>query len=160
MKDPRIQKLAHNLINYSVKLQKGEKVLIENFGLQKELVTALVKEAYAALGYPFVFLKDHQVDRALLLGGQEEQFGMMAEFEANVMSKMDAYIGLRSGNNISELADVPDNQMKLQGRTIGQKVHRDIRVPKTRWVVLRYPTSSMAQLAKMSTEAFVLTPKN
>jgi aminopeptidase len=154
LKDPRIQKLAHNLINYSVKLQKGEKVLIENFGLQQELVTALVKEAYAAGGYPFVSLKDHQVDRALLLGGQEEQFGMMAEFEANVMSKMDAYIGLRSGNNINELADVPDNQMKLQGRTIGQKVHRDIRVPKTRWVVLRYPTSSMAQLAKMSTEAF------
>ncbi|MGM0920802.1 MAG: aminopeptidase [Bacillota bacterium] len=154
MKDPRIQKLAKNLINYSVKLQKGEKVLIENFGLQRELVTALVNEAYAAGGYPFVSLKDQQVDRALLLGGQEEQFGMMAEFEANVMSKMDAYIGLRSGDNINEHADVPDVQMKLHGRTIGQKVHRDIRVPKTRWVVLRYPNSSMAQLAKMSTEAF------
>jgi aminopeptidase len=154
VKDPRIQKLAKNLINYSVKLQKGEKVLIENFGLQRELVTALVNEAYAAGGYPFVSLKDQQVDRALLLGGQEEQFGMMAEFEANVMSKMDAYIGLRSGDNINEHADVPDVQMKLHGRTIGQKVHRDIRVPKTRWVVLRYPNSSMAQLAKMSTEAF------
>lgn len=96
MKDPRIEKLAKNLINYSVRLQKGEKILIENFGLQKELVTALVKEAYDAGGYPFVSLKDHQVDRSLLLGAQEEQFNMMAEFEANVMSKMDAYIGLRS----------------------------------------------------------------
>ena len=47
MKDPRIEKLAYNLINYSVKLQKGEKLLIENFGLQRELVNALVKEAYA-----------------------------------------------------------------------------------------------------------------
>lgn len=36
MKDPRIQTLAKNLINYSVKLKKGEKVLIENFGLQRE----------------------------------------------------------------------------------------------------------------------------
>jgi len=60
VKDPRIEKLARNLINYSVQLQKGEKVLIENFGLQRELVTALVKEAYAAGGYPFVLLKDHQ----------------------------------------------------------------------------------------------------
>jgi aminopeptidase len=41
MKDSRIEKLAKNLINYSVQLQKGEKVLIENFGLQRELVTAL-----------------------------------------------------------------------------------------------------------------------
>jgi aminopeptidase len=154
MKDPRIEKLAKNLINYSVQLQKGEKILIENFGLQRELVTALVKEAYLAGGYPLVLLKDHQVDRSLLLGAQEEQYNMMAEFEANVMRKMDAYIGLRSGDNISEQADVPDDKMKIYGNTIGKKVHRDIRVPKTKWVVLRYPTPSMAQLAKMSTEAF------
>lgn len=154
MKDPRIETLAKNLINYSIKLQKGEKVLIENFGLQRELVVALVKEAYAAGGYPFVSLKDHQVDRALMIWGQEEQYNMIAQFEAQVMSQMDAYIGLRSGDNINEFADVPDDKMKLQGKTVGQKVHREIRVPKTRWVVLRYPTSSMAQLAKMSTEQF------
>jgi aminopeptidase len=154
MKDPRIEKLAKNLINYSVRLKEGENVLIENFGLQRELVTALVKEAYAAGGNPFVLLKDHQVDRSLLFGAKEDQFNLMADFEANVMGKMAAYIGLRAGDNINEHADVPDDKMKLHGRTIGKKVHRDIRVPKTKWVVLRYPTSSMAQLAKMSTEAF------
>ncbi|RHW40780.1 aminopeptidase [Neobacillus notoginsengisoli] len=154
MKDPRISTLAKNLINYSVQLQKGEKVLIENFGLQRELVNALVKEAYVAGGYPFVLLKDHQVDRSLLLGAQEEQYSMMADFEAAVMKEMDGYIGLRSGDNISEHADVPDEKMKIHGKTIGKKVHRDIRVPNTKWVVLRYPTSSMAQLAKMSTEGF------
>lgn len=36
----------------------------------------------------------------------------------------------------------------------GSPVHIDVRVPKTRWVVLRYPTPSMAQSARMSTEAF------
>src|SRR3954468_10256578 len=102
MKDPRIETLAKNLINYSVKLQTGEKVLIENFGLQRELVKALVNEAYAAGGYPFVLLKDHQVDRALLMGAKQEQFDMMADFEANVMKEMDAYIGLRAGDNINE----------------------------------------------------------
>ncbi|MCM3152640.1 aminopeptidase [Priestia megaterium] len=154
MKDPRIATLAKNLINYSVRLQKGEKVLIENFGLQRELVTALVDEAYKAGGYPFVLLKDHSVDRALLNRAQEEQFNMMADFEANVMKEMNAYIGLRSGSNIFEQSDVPADKMKIQGNTIGKKVHREIRVPKTKWVVLRYPNDSMAQLAKMSTEAF------
>ncbi|GIN60091.1 aminopeptidase [Robertmurraya siralis] len=154
MKDPRIGTLAKNLINYSIKLQKGEKVLIENFGLQRELVTALVDEAYKAGGYPFVLLKDYIVDRSLLLGASEDQFNLIADFEANVMSKMDAYIGLRSGDNINELVDVPDGKKKIFGSTIGKKVHSDIRVPKTKWVVLRYPTSSMAQLAKMSTEGF------
>lgn len=154
MKDQRIDTLAKNLINYSIRLQKGEKVLIENFGLQKELVVALIREAYAAGGFPFVSLKDNQIDRALLMGGQEEQYNMIADFEAEVMKNMDAYIGLRSGDNINEFADVPDDKMKLQGSTVGKKVHREIRVPKTKWVVLRYPTASMAQLAKMSTEQF------
>ncbi|WP_338777644.1 aminopeptidase [Metabacillus sp. FJAT-52054] len=154
MKDPRIQTLAHNLIHYSVRLQKGEKVLIENFGLQRELVTALVKEAYAAGGHPFVLLKDQQVDRSLLMGATKEHYSKIAEYEANVMKDMDAYIGLRSGNNINEHADVPDEKMKVSSKTLGKKVHSEIRVPKTKWVVLRYPTASMAQLAKMSTEAF------
>ena len=154
MKDPRIAILAKNLIQYSVRLQKGEKVLIENFGLQRELVNAIVMEAYAAGGQPFVLLKDHQVDRALLLGAEDEHFNLIADFEAHVMRRMDAYIGLRSGDNINEHADIPDDKMKIHGKTVGLKVHKEIRVPKTKWVVLRYPTSSMAQLAKMSTEAF------
>lgn len=154
MKDPRIDQLAKNLINYSIRLKKGEKVLIENFGLQKELVKALVREAYAAGGYPFVSLKDHDINRTLLLGAEEEQYEMMADFEANVMSQMDAYIGLRAGDNINEHADVPADKMKIEGATVGKKVHREIRVPKTKWVVLRYPSASMAQLAKMSTDAF------
>ena len=33
-------------------------------------------------------------------------------------------------------------------------MHSDIRVPKTKWCVLRYPNGSMAQLANMSTDAF------
>ncbi|WP_078430107.1 aminopeptidase [Alkalihalobacterium alkalinitrilicum] len=154
MRDPRISTLAKNLINYSVRLQKGEKILIENFGLQKELVNALVQEVYAVGGLPFVTLKDHQVDRALLVGATEEQQNLTAQFEANVMKEMDAYIGLRAGDNISELSDVPSEKMALHSKTVGTKVHREIRVPKTRWCVLRYPSSSMAQLANMSTEAF------
>lgn len=154
MKDPRITTLATNLINYSVRLQKGEKILIENFGLQKELVTALVKAAYDAGGHPFVLIKDNTVDRSLMMGATDEHFKMLAEFEANVMKNMDAYIGLRTGDNVSELSDVPSDKMNIYQATVGKIVHREIRVPKTKWCVLRYPNASMAQLSKMSTEAF------
>ena len=154
MKDPRIEKLAHNLINYSVELQKGEKVLIENFGFQKELVNALVKEAYKAGGFPFVSIKDPEVERAMRLGASEKHFEEIASYEATVMKDMDAYIGLRSGGNINELVDVPEDKTAIFNKTVLRKVHFDIRVPKTKWVVLRYPNASMAQLSKMSTEGF------
>ena len=53
MQDARIEKLAEGLINYSVRLQKGEKVLIEAVGIPNDLVRALVKKAYAAGGFPY-----------------------------------------------------------------------------------------------------------
>ena len=45
MMDPRLQKLAENLINYSCRLQKGEKLLIEAIDIPKEMVIALIREA-------------------------------------------------------------------------------------------------------------------
>ena len=35
MKDPRIEKLAYNLINYSIRLQKGEKVLVKTLAYKR-----------------------------------------------------------------------------------------------------------------------------
>jgi aminopeptidase len=59
---------------------------------------------------------------------------------------------MRGSHNITELADVPADKMQL----IGKKMRpvQDQRVKRTKWVVLRWPTPSMAQLAGMSTEAF------
>ncbi|MFC7373342.1 aminopeptidase [Fictibacillus iocasae] len=153
MRDHRINTLAKNLITYSVNLQKGEKVLIENFGLQKELVKALVKEAYAAGGYPFVLLKDHSIMRQQYMEASEEQMELIAKHEGDLMKQMDAYIGLRAGDNINELSDVPSEKMALYEKTIFG-MHRNIRIKETKWCVLRYPSASMAQLANMSTEAF------
>src|SRR5436305_559533 len=76
----------------------------------------------------------------------------MASHELARMKKMNAYIAVRGSNNITELSDVPPDKMKLIGRKM--RPVQDQRVKKTKWVVLRWPTPSMAQLAGMSTEAF------
>jgi aminopeptidase len=70
------------------------------------------------------------------------------------MEQMDAYIGVRGSANSSEFADVPHAQMDLYQKRWWHPVHSEVRVPKTKWVVLRYPTPSMAQAADMSCEAF------
>ena len=66
------------------------------------------------------------------------------------MKKMDAYIAIRGSHNITELSDVPPEQMKLVAKKM--RPVTDWRVQKTKWVVLRWPSPSMAQLAGMSTE--------
>ena len=129
-------------------------MLIENFGLETEFVTALVKEAYKVGAEPMVVLRESAVQRALLLGGTAEKWDHEARLDSEHMSRADAYIGIRGGNNSYETADVPRDKMNLYMLHYNKPVHGEIRVPRTRWVVLRFPTPSMAQLAETSLEAF------
>ncbi len=154
MKDPRINQLANNLVHYSTSLQPGEKVLIEAVGLETPLVEALVKEVYKVGALPFVTVKEPRFTREWLMGATKEQIKLAASFELMRMKEMDAYIGLRAGNNANELADIPSDIMKLYSELFVGPVHIQERVAKTKWVVLRYPNEAMAQSASMSTEAF------
>lgn len=154
MLDPRIGLLAHNLITYSVDLQPGERVLIEAIGIDNALTCALVQEAYKAGGLPFVQLQNNTVLRALQMGCTDEQLSLMARIDGERMANMQAYIGVRGGDNMSELSDVPPSQQERYQRLYWEPVHGRIRVPRTKWVVLRYPNPAMAQLAGTSTEQF------
>ena len=114
MQDQRINLLAKNLINYSCKLKKGEKVLIEAKGVDYMLITALVKEAYKIGAYPFVEIYDNRVSRELLLGETKELAEMRARYACARMSEMDAYIGVRGGQNSNENSDVPADKLQIE----------------------------------------------
>jgi len=154
MKDPRIQKLAANLAGYSVNVQPGDNVLIEMIGSERELLKSLVEEVAKRGGHPFVEIADRSVLRTLLSHATDKQLETWAAYELERMKKMNAYIGIRAGENANELADVPEDRMKAYDRIHRHPVHMEQRVKKTKWVILRYPNGSMAQSAGMSTEAF------
>ena len=152
MHDPRLDKLAKLLVGYSTRLQRNETVLIEAFDIPDEMTIALIRAAREVGAIPFVQLQRSRVSRELARGATERQLNLGATHELARMKRMDAYIALRGSNNITEFADVPPDQMKLVARKM--RPVTDHRVKQTRWVVLRWPTPSMAQLASMSTEAF------
>ncbi|MFQ5491304.1 MAG: aminopeptidase [Phycisphaerae bacterium] len=154
MTDPRMTQLADVLINYSTEMKPGETILIEAYDAPTEMVTELIKMAHKAGARPVVTLKQYAVMRALFNAASKEQMQLIAEVEAARMKQVQAYIGLRASHNVAELSDVPDEKMKLYQELWWHPVHSEIRVRKTRWVVLRYPLPSMAQAARMSTEAF------
>ncbi|WCF10120.1 aminopeptidase [Paenibacillus thiaminolyticus] len=154
MKDPRLQKLAQNLVGYSINVQPGENVLIEMIGSERELVTMLVDEVAARGGRPFVQLTDRKVLRSLIKNASEEQMKTWREYDLLRMQNMQGYIGIRAGENANEMSDVPEDKMKLYDAIYSHPVHMEERVKRTKWVVLRYPNASMAQLANTSSEAF------
>ena len=79
--DPRIKKLAKNLVNYSCRVQKGEKVLVECAGSTAiPLVRAVINEIYQAGGLPYVDLKDYSITRELLKESTVEQLKSLARY--------------------------------------------------------------------------------
>lgn len=155
MNDPRITKLANLLLDHSCEIKKGEKILIEAFDLpEPNLVCALVEGASERGAIPLVTTKQNAVLRSLYQTATEESMQAAAEFEGARMNACQAHVGIRGAANSSQFADVPHERMDLFQKHWWKPVHGSIRVPDTKWVVLRYPTDSFAQAANMSTAAF------
>lgn len=155
MHDARLIRLAEILVDHSCEVQAGEKVLIEAFDLPSPTLVCCLIELISDRGAcPLVSYKDNAVLRALYRNGTEQGMAISGELERARMERMDAYIGIRGSANSSQFADVPQEKMDLYQKHWWYPVHSEIRVPKTKWVVLRYPTPSMAQAAEMSCDAF------
>lgn len=154
MTDSRYDALAQVLVHHSCGLQPGEKVLIDANDTPAPFVNTLIRTVADAGGHPVVQLKSTRIQRQLLHHATPEQLEVMVATELATMSRVDAYIGVRGNDNVSDLSDVPTDLMRLYEEKVFKPVHLEVRVPKTRWVVLRWPSPSMAQLAEMPTDAF------
>ena len=154
MTDPRILKLADLLVNYSCRVTPGETLLLEAIDVPHAFTKAVVAAVAKAGGRPLVSLKSNEVTRALMLAGSPQQWETIGDVERLQMEQAQCYIGARGNPNVSELSDVPADMQNLYESSVWEKVHHQVRIKKTRWCVLRWPTPSMAQMAEMSTEAF------
>ena len=154
MADPRFADLARVLVRYSTSVKPGEKVLIESFDVPPQFLAVLVQEVCDAGGLPILEAKSQYVQRKLFRNATEERMKLIADCELYRMKKMDVYIGVRGVFNAKEMSDVGGEQMTLYEKFWLKPVHLEQRVAHTKWVVLRFPSPQMAQMAKMSLEAF------
>lgn len=151
--DPRVKKLSNVLVDYSCDVKPGERVFIHYEGeCTKPLVKQLIRDIYAKGGFPYFEIRDAEINREILMNCTEEQIKFLEECQMKQMKGMDAYISIRAGQNTSELSDVPSDKMNMYNRILTSVL--DERVNNTKWVVLRYPNYSMAQLANTSLESF------
>ncbi len=152
MNDPRFDKLAQVLITHSTRLKRGEHALIDLYDVPDEIGIALVRAVRKAGGVPFVQVHHSRLTREMQRDIEEAQLEVVKAIELARMKKMQAYIALRGSHNITELSDVPEDRANLIAGKLRPVM--DWRINQTKWVVLRWPTSAMAQQAGMSTEAF------
>ncbi len=153
--DPRNAKLAELLINYSLAVKAGENLLVEASGsAARNLVKEIVTTGLARGANVYSSLRDEGVLRRFLLGGSEEQIAALAKHDLARMKTMQCYIGIRGSDNVMELGDVDPELKARYQKLVIKPVHMEVRVPNTRWVVMRYPNDAMSQLAGQSRESF------
>ena len=145
-------KLAKVLTQFSTNLQAGDQVLIDASDIPDSMILALIRAVRDCHAIPHVSLKRSRVSRELVRHIDTGQFETEVEWELQRMQQMDAYIALRGSDNIFEMSDVPARHVSRA--TQAMKPVLDYRVNHTKWVILRWPTPSMAQQAGMSTEEF------
>ncbi|MCQ2054946.1 MAG: aminopeptidase [Fibrobacter sp.] len=152
MTDPRVTQLAENLINNAIRLKAGENILIETTDTPDEVSTELIKAVEKVGGNAFVHNSNSRVRRQVIKSASEAQMKLSADLALAEMKQMQAYIAIRGADNAMECCDIDDAKMLLHRKMMKETL--DYRVNKTKWCVLRWPNPSMAQGAKMSTEAF------
>jgi aminopeptidase len=146
--------LANGIVRYSINLQAGDKVLIEAFDVDNhELISSLLSEIQKAGGYPILTIRDNRLMRDLINNASKEQIELWTDVDQFQMEAIDAYIGIRGSYNIYDWSDIPDEKLSMFNQIYQKGVHFNHRIKK-KWVVLRFPNPSVAQLANMSTRAF------
>ncbi|MCX6785144.1 MAG: aminopeptidase [Candidatus Komeilibacteria bacterium] len=153
--DPRNERLATLLLDYSIQVKPGETLYLEVKGKETlELAQVILRLATERGVTPFWFYNDETLLRQFMMSASEAQMQRMAELHLELMTRSDCYIGLRGSENPFDLADIPPEQTTRFKKLFSEPVHMQRRLKHTRWVVLRYPNPAMAQLAGQPTDTF------
>ncbi len=154
-KDNRICQMAKLIVSHSIELKKGERVFIEAIGKDvNPLFEEVIKEVVSAGGVPVYYYNDDNLKKSFFANATEKQVLDHTQIYVDIMKNVDAYIGIRGSDNIFDLSDLSEKSLKLYESIYMQKVHHEVRVPHTKWCVMRYPNNTMASLSKMSTKQF------
>ncbi|MBD3313437.1 aminopeptidase [Candidatus Woesearchaeota archaeon] len=152
MVDERVKKLAEILVNYSVKIKKGDVVSI-SAGPEAE---PLIKEIYRLVlkkgAYPNVKVGVHGLSYLYFKHATKEQLENKPNIAMYEAKNTDAWISIGTDYNTRELSNVDPDKMALRSRTT-KKVHDTI-IDKDNWVYFEYPTAALAQDAETSVEEF------
>ncbi|HUV88048.1 MAG TPA: aminopeptidase, partial [Anaerolineae bacterium] len=153
MTDPRIDKLAGVLVNYSVAVRPGDKVLIQGDTLASPLLKAVYARVLQAGGLPLVFTSLPDADELLFRYASDEQLQHVPEPIKLIMETYDVRISIGGEDNTKALSTVDPAKMVLRSQAFTELFKTFMRrsaAGQLRWVGTLFPTNAYAQDAEMS----------
>ncbi|MBW7474490.1 aminopeptidase [Paenibacillus oenotherae] len=152
MADPRIEKLAEVLVNHSVKVQPGERVLIIGASETAPLIKEVYRRVLRAGGHPITQISLAEMDKIFMDEANEEQLANV-EVTEWLYHKADALIRILGGANNKELTNVDPVRIQ-QRRKATAPLSQYLMKGGAKWVLTMFPTQAQAQDADMSLEEY------
>jgi aminopeptidase len=157
MHDPRIEKLADMLVNYSIGIKSGDRAIIEANELARPLVAEIYKKVLQNGGFPFLSLNFTGWDEILLEYGSSEQIEYVHAPLKLVYETYNTDFYIQSDANTKRLTNIsPDRIVKYrQGRrALLDNFYDRAARGEMRWVYTLFPTLAHAQEAEMSLDEY------
>jgi aminopeptidase len=155
--DPRVERLADVVVNYSTELGEGDLVLIQGPEIAEPLIVEIARAALAAGAIPHVRASVQGVDEAYLAAAGDAQLDHLPAYALEEMDAIDARISIHAAWNTRELSGIDPAKLARRSRAaqpvMGRFMERSA-AGDLRWCVTAYPCDAFAQDADMSLDAY------
>ena len=153
MTDPRIEKLARLVVEYSVDVQEGDLVMVQGAALAEPLLAAIVAAVTRRGGTPYPRIALEGIDRAFLQRANDDQLDWLPPFSLDEMNTIDARISTHSTWNTREMTGVDPERAARRAtamRPVMERFMARSASEELRWCVTAFPCSAFAQDADMA----------
>lgn len=153
MSDPRIDKLAHLLVNYCVAVTAGDKVFISGSALGLPLVRETYRHVVRSGGHPYLVWLEDEISEIMLKEGNDEQLRHIPAPTKLIGETFDCRIAIRAAANTRTLTGVEPARQRIASEASRELMGTFMRRSASgelRWLTTIFPTAAHAQDADMS----------
>ncbi len=153
MPDPRVEKLAQVLVQYSVAAKPGQRVLLQGTPLAEPLLLAIYEELIHAGAHPMTMVSLPGMAELLYKLGSEAQVRHIPEPIRQALETYDASINIMSPLNTKAMTNVPPEKTALASQAQSElfaTIMSRTASGQFNWTLALYPTHASAQDAEMS----------
>lgn len=152
MTDTRLEKLAEVLVDYSVAVKKGDRVVINGNAIAEPLLKEIYARVLKAGGYPLMMVSLSNMEEIFYRQASEEQLKYVPKPVEMIMETYDVRISVLAETNTKSLSGIDPGKIvtyqRAQTGLMKTFMQRSAK-GELRWTIAPFPTNALAQDAEM-----------